>query len=94
MAIDVPTFLASFPEFKDAGTPLIQATLNRALLFVPISTWRVDFQQEGAFLYCARFLSLTPWGRKMNLANKSGETNYDRELQRVKNIVTAGLRFT
>jgi hypothetical protein len=93
MAIDVPTFLQTFPEFKDAGTPLLTAMLNRALTYTPTMPWGA-FQQEGAFLYCARFLALTPWGRKMNLANKNGQTNYDQELRRVTLMVTAGLRST
>lgn len=93
MAIDVATFLTVFPEFKDAGAPLILAQLTRALQYVPQGVWG-DFQQEGAFLYCARFLAITPWGRKMNLANKDNVTNYDKDLQRVKYAVTSGLRYT
>lgn len=93
MAIDVPTFLSRFPEFKDAGIPFIYATLARALTYVPICPWGTH-QQEGAFLYCARFLALSPFGRKMNLANKANETNYDKDLQRVKYIVTSGYRVT
>ena len=93
MAIDVQTFLQTFPEFKDAGAVLINAMLVRAQQYTPLCPWGT-FQQEGTFLYCARFLALSPWGRKMNLANKANETNYDRDLQRVKYIVTSGLRST
>lgn len=93
MAIDVPTFLQTFPEFTDAGPTLIGAMLTRAQQYTPTVPWGV-FQQEGAFLYCARFLALTPWGRKANLANKNGQTNYDQDLRRVTLMVTAGLRST
>lgn len=94
MAITVADFLAAFPEFKDAGTPLLSATLARAQQYTKdVCIWG-DYQQEGTFLYCARFLALSPYGRKMNLANKANETNYDVELKRVKFIVTAGKRYT
>lgn len=93
MAIDAATFLQTFPEFKDAGTVLITAMLTRAQQYTPTVPWG-NLQQEGTFLYCARFLALTPWGRKANLANKAGITNYDADLRRVLLCVTAGYRST
>lgn len=93
MAIDVPTFLARFPEFKDAGAVFISVQLTRALHYVPDCPWGLH-KEEGAFLYCARFLALSPYGRKLNLVNKKGETNYDKDLQRITHIVTSGFRVT
>ena len=94
MAITVADFLISFPEFKDADPRLLSATLARAQLYTSnLCIWGT-YQQEGTFLYCARFLALSPYGRKMSLANKANETNYDVELKRVKFIVTAGMRYT
>jgi hypothetical protein len=95
VALTVADFLAAFPEFQDAPPALLQTTLSRAINYCPDSVWGQgsDMQQEGVFLYCARFLALQPFGRKMNLV-KDGKTSYDVDLQRVKYIVTAGLRFT
>ena len=67
--------------------------LTRAQQYTPICPWGT-WQQEGAFLYTARFLALSPWGRKMNLANKANQTNYDVDLRRVILTVTAGGRIT
>jgi len=93
MAIDAATFLTLFPEFKDAGTVLITAKLTQAQQYTPLCPWG-KWQQEGTFLYAARFLALTPWGRKMNLANAAGQTNYDADLRRVQLIVSSGARVT
>lgn len=91
MAIDVATFLAAFPEFKDAPPDLVGAKLAYALQLTPTVPWG-NLQEQGAFHYCARMLALSPYARKMGLVNKEGKTNYDDEITRLKRMVTSGFR--
>lgn len=99
MAVDVPTFKARFPEFVDAPDALVQAKLNDSLTLTPAAVWgdnTIDnsIAQQGAFYYCARFLALSPYARKLALVAKDGTTQYDRELFRLRSIVTSGLRMS
>lgn len=104
MAIDVPTFLASFPEFNDAPAALISAKLAEAALMCPDTVWGQgtaspgggggSLTQRGTFLHCARFLALSPYARKMQLASKDGRTIYDGEIRTLQLTVTSGFRVT
>lgn len=89
--IDVATFRAGYPEFKDAPDSLVTAKLEEATILVPIGVWGA-LQQQAAFLYCARFLSLSPFGRHMSLAKEDGSTLYDERLDRLRFTVTSGFR--
>jgi hypothetical protein len=51
-----------------------------------------DLTQMGVFLYCAKFLALSPFARKMALTNKDGSTIYDARLNELKRTVTSGAR--
>jgi hypothetical protein len=46
---------------------------------VPASIWGV-YQEEGAFLWCAKFLALSPFGRKMAMVDAQEKTAYDSRL--------------
>lgn len=99
MAVDVPTFVARFPEFQDAPTDLVQAKLNDAITLCPSAVWgdsSVDssIAQQGIFHYCAQALALSPFARKLALAAEDGRTIYDRRLTMLKLIVTSGYRNT
>ena len=97
MAIDVATFLKEFPEFRDAPTDLLEATLIRAQEMVPDFVWGSagpdhSLTEQGTFLYCARFLALSPYARKLALVGKTGRTIYDDRLDQLKRTVSSGFR--
>jgi hypothetical protein len=50
--------------------------------------------QQATFLYCAKFLALSPYARKMALVAKDGSTIYDVRLKQLLRIVTSGNRVT
>lgn len=92
MAIEAASFKAAFPEFNAAPNDLVTAKLAYASALTPDTIWG-DLKEQGAFLYCARFLSLSPFGRKIGLVNeKLSLTNYDADLDRLKRMVTSGYR--
>jgi len=93
VAIDVPTFKAAFPEFVDAPDDLVQAQLDFATARATPSVWG-GLTEEGAFVYCARFLALSPYSRHMGLVNEKGGTNYDERLNQLLLTVTSGYRTT
>lgn len=53
-----------------------------------------DLTQMATFLYCAHFLALSPYARKMALVDKDGKsTHYSSRLETLKRTVTAGFRL-
>ena len=97
MAIDVPTFVATYPEFADAPPTLIAAKLAEAVTMVPDASWggagaSNSLTQQGTFLYCAQFLALSPYARHMNLADTNGKTPYDDRISMLRRIVSSGYR--
>lgn len=91
MAITVADFKVAFPEFAAAPVDLITAKLAMGARLAPAAVWGT-FAEDGAFHYCARFLALSPFGRKIALVTKTGVTIYDEEIRRLKYCVTNGSR--
>lgn len=81
MAIDIATFKLAFPEFRDAPDDVVATQLAYAETRAPVSIWG-DRAEEGAFLWCAKFLAMSPFGRHMGLVDvkQGGETPYDQRL--------------
>lgn len=95
MAIDVDTFKAEFPEFIDAPDGLVTSNLDRGQQLTSTTTWGdSDIREQGVFLYCAKFLALSPYARKMGLVNDKGMTNYDARLEEMMRMVCSGFRVT
>jgi hypothetical protein len=95
--IDVPTFLAGFPEFVDAPVSLINAKLAEAKTHVQGPVWAGggpsrDFTQQATFLYAAHFLALSPYARSMALVKTDGSTLYSQRIADIKRAVTSGFR--
>lgn len=91
MAITETDFKKAFPEFATAPSDLVTSKLAYGDSLTPVGIWG-DLKEQGAFLYCARFLALSPFGRKVGLVNKQDVTNYDEDLARLRRTVTSGFR--
>lgn len=89
MPITVDDFKEAFPEFADAPPDLVTKHLTYAQTRTPPSVWG-DFTEEGTFLWCARFLALDPFGRKMGVIDEKngGTTAYDSRLSELLRAVS------
>lgn len=106
MAVDVSTFLTSYPEFKDAPQPLIQAKLDEAQLQILPAIWNAlgdptrDYTQFATFLYAADELFNSPFSRHMARVDqgndrqgvRSDASPYKIKLDQLKRTVTSGWR--
>jgi len=91
VAVTVASFKSAFPEFADAPTGLVQAKLTDSAQLCPLVPWGA-LQDQGVSYYTAQALALSPFARKMALADKDGVTIYDDRLTLLKRMVTAGFR--
>lgn len=92
MAVDLPTFIANFPEFTAAATStpvMVQSALDAAYLMTPIGIWTA-LQDEGAQLRAAQWIAMSPYGSGLELSRSDGSTLYDSRLNRLIAIVAAG----
>lgn len=90
MAVDVPTFLANYPEFANVPTPVVTNTLNDAYSMTPSNVWPAAIVDQAAQLRCAQALALSPFARGTNPRDDAGKTVYDERLRRLVQICAAG----
>jgi hypothetical protein len=93
MAVTADSFIAGFPEFRNAGALLTEA-LNRAALMVDPNVYgaRTDLAVE---LYAAQWLARSPWGRTLRLVKEDGsETPYDKRLEELKRSAVPNMFVT
>lgn len=90
MAVSLATFVANYPEFANAPSPVAQNALNDAYSMTPAAVWPAPILDQAAQLRAAQALALSPFGRNMALANEEGKTVYDGRLQRLVAICAAG----
>lgn len=84
-------FIAEFPEFVGAPTPLVQAKINNAVERTSTTRWGTLWRQ-GVMYRTADLLAKSPFGRKMKLVNKDGTTAYTADLKTMVRRVAIGGR--
>lgn len=91
MPVTVASFKAQYPEFEEAGDPLIQAKLNDAAVNVDAATWGTE-ADAAVMLTAAHNLAISPFGRNTRL-DKDDPTRsiYGEELKVRQRRVAFGL---
>ena len=98
MAVTVATFREGYPEFADCPDSLVQFKLDEAAA----TTWQPVFDstpeagrhlyEQITYLYCAKYLALSPYARKMALVDDKGATLYDQRIRQLTLTATSGFR--
>jgi hypothetical protein len=91
MAVTVASFKASFPEFIPAGDTLIGIKIDAAKLQINSTVWGSRYS-EGVMWLTAILLASSPYGEQARLSDDNSKTIYHENFNRLRNIVTVGLR--
>ena len=75
--MDVDGFKAMYPEFTDAGDPLIALYLTDAASGVNPAFADVNLVDRATGIMCARMLAQTPFGQNARMLSKTGRSTYD-----------------
>lgn len=90
MALTVAALKVFFPEFKDAGDPMLQAHIDA-------STVDASFGDQADYahaLVVGMRLADTPWGRNARLQDKDGKgSTYERRFREIARSFYAGARL-
>jgi hypothetical protein len=89
VAVTAAQFIRNYPEFADAPLNIVTQYLADAYSMTPVGVWGANTDQ-GAQLRCAQALALSPYARKMALANEEGKTVYDARLTILVRIAASG----
>ena len=81
-------FRVSFPEFKSATDPLVEACLARAESLIEPSVW-LGLTDEGHGLLTAHILALSPNGQMARMQTDKGKSTYGTEYQSLRQQATA-----
>lgn len=84
-------FKALYPEFAPAGDAWITAILAQSEALIGDSVPAGDKRENLVGLTTAATLARSPKGRAANLASKSGQSVYSRELDRARTGHTCAL---
>jgi hypothetical protein len=80
--VDLATFQIDFPEFRTAGTPLIQSWLDRAATELSASAFGVAYDEAHGLL-AAHKGAISPFGRAARMLNEQGNSTYEVEFGKV-----------
>jgi hypothetical protein len=91
MAVDVGSFQAAFPVFRDTDPEFIKAMLARAYRWVDPNVWGV-LQDDGAWLLTAHWLTVDPFGTSTAAepGEKTTKSVYGDQFEVMKRAVTRG----
>lgn len=90
MALTLASFKVFFPEFKDAGDPMITANIDTAEVNATDFGDQADYAKA---LVVAMRLADTPWGRNARLIDKDGKgSTYERRLRELARTKSGGPR--
>lgn len=91
MALTVASLKVFFPEFKDAGDPMLAAYIQSTTIDEGIFGTQADYAKA---LCVAMRLAETPWGRNARLLDKDGKgSTYERRFREVARSFNAGARL-
>jgi hypothetical protein len=91
MAVTLASFKAAFPEFVDAGDPLLQSKLDEAVLQIDASVWGAKADLGVSYL-AAHLLALAPSGKAARLNAWDDRTTYGEQFIRMQRSVCSGFR--
>ena len=88
MALDVATFKTIFPEFTDAGDPMIA-------LYIQDASQRINVAFDTLFdrahaIMAARMLAQSSFGQQARLVSKTGRSTYDDQWDNLAYAFNAG----
>jgi hypothetical protein len=87
----VAEFKAKYPEFTEAGDPLIQEHLDDAAAQTDAEIWG-DKSEIGIGLMTAHLMALSPYGRNARLEKEPFTTIYGERLRVMQSDVASGHR--
>lgn len=88
--MDVPTFLTTYPVFKNVAPSLVLTTLNKATLYVDPTVFR-ELTDTAIGLKCAAFLAIDPQGGDVRLVAKDGTTTYGKMFDDLRESMVVGV---
>lgn len=91
-ALSVAEFRTRYPEFASATDELVEAKLAMVERTLFPAVWG-DSAHEGAYLLCAHYLALSPFGLQARLS-ASGVSIYGEQFEALKRAAVIGLRRT
>lgn len=89
MSVLVQDFLHRFPEFKALSKDYIEVVLEEAREEIEDDIWG-KHSRAGILFLAADKIALSPLGEPSRLQTDNGVTTYRRELDRLRQIVSAG----
>ena len=89
MAVTVESFLNGFPEFRSAGTDLIQEKINDAVNEIYTPYWGTS-ADLGVKLLTAHGLATSPFGQNAKLSADDGSSIYQRRHEELVRKVSPG----
>ena len=91
MAVTYTSFKAAFPEFTPAEDSLVTTKIAAAQLQINSTVWGSRYD-EGVMWLTAILLASSPYGEQSRLSDDKSKTVYHENYNRLRSIVTAGLR--
>lgn len=91
MAVTYTSFKAAFPEFEPAENSLVTTKIAAASLQINSTVWGTRYD-EGVMWLTAILLASSPYGEQSRLSDDKSKTVYHENYNRLRSIVTAGLR--
>lgn len=91
--MNVPTFLATYPEFSGIDPDMVTPFLARATTRLDPTVWGTRLE-EGIGLLTAHLLALSPAGQMARLVSEKGKTTYGTEFATLCRVVSIAIRVT
>lgn len=89
MAVTFSDFVQAYPEFSEAGEPMVQNRLDEAARETPAGIWG-DHADKAIMLRAADSIATGPGGANANI-EPDKQTSYRVELERLMYMVTSGV---
>lgn len=93
MPVSAADFVARFPEFTGAGTPLVERCIAEAERRTSDVVWG-DLRDDGVRYLAAHLLACSPNAKDMRIKSDPTDSIYRAERMRLERIVASGYRVT